>query len=222
MRHLSRVSPLNAMVTTITSQVKVLPDDEAALDHVTGDMIYGAVNAMVRRNGYILGKKAFKNCVIFSVRAKSPRGGTRNISIKVFRNLTLHIAGAHCLEMIEGVAANVASEIASIIKVPLATRIPAISMVNYSYMLPGPVRLRALCKMLTDEHHLLVLFDPSKYAGVIVKLNLCGAMCSLIIFESRKMIISTPRCEERDALLEGIVKFIETAVVCRWETVRMA
>lgn len=221
MEHLCDASPLNAMVTTITAQVKLNTQREEDLDYVTSDDVYNAVDSIVRRNNYTLNKKAFKNCRIFGVIIKSTRGGKRSVSVKVFRNLTLHIVGSHSLEMINTVARRVAAELRGEMNLDLTPGTPDISMVNYAYSLPGPVRLRSLCKLLTEEHDLLVFFDPSKYAGVTVKVPFESTTCSLMIFESRKIIISTPRCAERDKLLSDVINFIETVMVRHWERVRM-
>ena len=221
MEHLCDASPLNAMVTTITAQVKLRTAREEDLDYITADKVYDAVDCIVRRNNYTLNRKTFKNCRIFGVIIKSTRGGKRSVSVKVFRNLTLHIVGSHSLEMINKIAARIAAELSDEMKLPLTPGRPDISMVNYAYSLPGPVRLRSLCELLRDTHNLLVFFDPSKYAGVTVKVPIQETTCSLMIFESRKIIISTPRCAERDTLLSNVIKFIETAVVHHWNEVRM-
>lgn len=220
--HLSDAAALNSMVTTITSQVKMLPPSEEIMDDINAHQVYAAVQEVVRRNGYIVNnKRQFKNCLIFGMRVKSNRGGCRRISVKVFCNLTLHIVGAHSVEMIDRIAAKVTRETADELGIPLTHSHASVSMVNYSYSLPGPVRLRALCRHLIQEHKLLVFFDPAKYAGVTVKVKLLGVMCSLMVFESRKVIISTPKCESRDELLSEIVRFIETAVVRHWVAVCM-
>ena len=44
-----------------------------------------------------------------------------------------------------------------------------VTMVNYSYSLPGRVNLSKLARVLTDDYGVLVILDPSRYAGPILK-----------------------------------------------------
>ena len=215
---------------------------EARMLEIDGQLVYTGVQDMLRRNTTIWPtRSSFKNCIIVKLPLTSSRGGTRNVSIKIFKNLTLHIAGCHSIEMIRAAVSTIATELTQSMRSlqgPLDTGAPIITMVNYAYSLPGAVQLQKLCDYLTDEHGMLVIFDPSKYAGANIKFPFtsstvsvtddgkrqrvdCNIYVSIMVFESRKIIISTPKCEERDGLLAQIISFIEKSMVQRWDQLRL-
>lgn len=243
MLHLYEKNRLNSLITTITAQAPLTPCRQVDRDRVEieKDLVFAAVNNVVDRRADVKkGEKEFKNCVIISLPVESSRGATRMVSVKVFRNLTLHIAGCHSMDMIEFVKHTMLKELSTSLMMPLqAADVITTTMVNYGYSLPGRVNLYKLCSMLTREEELLVIFDPSKYAGANVKfpfvqtrwegLNTGKARKvehtlygSIMVFESSKIIISTPRCDDRDTFLTKIITFIEQAMVHRWSDLKLS
>ena len=112
---------------------------------------------------------------------------------------------------------KVAGDLSSCLDKEIEMETCKLTMVNYSYSLPGNVNLDRLTKDLSEKHNMLVIFNPSKYAGVNVKLDVDGAECSILIFLPGKLIISTPQCEDRDKLLFKVIEFIETRIVQEWD-----
>lgn len=240
---MSEASRLNHMITTITFQVLLKPVTERDRDMVEldGELVYRAVEDVLRRNPHIERTPSkFKNCVIIKVPTTSSRGVERTIAVKVFKNLSLHVTGCHSSEMIAATVESMRSELSQ--SLPLTGQLTAdkttVTMVNYSHYLPGKVQLQALCDYLTHEHKMLVIFDPSKYAGANIKFPFASSsseqtddgkrarveskiLVSIMIFETGKIIISTPKCEQRDELLAHVINFIERSIAQRWHQLRL-
>lgn len=225
--HLHKDHALNKMVTTMTASARL----EAVWDNtcLDQDHVLLAATRLLELEGYQPSKSSrsstkFKNCLIIRLCQKSNRStdyndkkkGLRWIAVKIFRNMSLHITGCYCIEMLMDTINKIAEDLGTLLKTDLEMEQCSLTMVNYSYSLPGEVNLDRLTKDLS-ESGMLVIFDPGKYAGVNVKHYLDGAECSILIFEPGKLIISTPRCNNRDALLFKIVEFVENKIVQHWD-----
>ena len=219
--HLYESDPLNAMITTMTAQVLLAPlftDDDFDADDVRA-----AARSAPTRSIITASPRSFKNATLLRVPVKTCRGVCRRVSVKVFDNMQLHITGTHSVEMLEECISIIVNTVLSSLPIQLCVQNMKVTMVNYSYSLPGRVNLTKLSRMLTDRLGVLVIFDPSKYAGANVKMPFGDVHCSILVFESSKMIISTPRVEDRDKMLRDTISFIEQNMVQtqHWEEIRM-
>ena len=99
MQHLSEIHDLNIYVTTVTSHVRLHPSEADV--YVTPTRLHEAVDKLGESGIGV--KKSFKNCSIIRVAVNSKRASMRshNVSVKIFKNMMLHITGAHSLEMIQ-------------------------------------------------------------------------------------------------------------------------
>lgn len=224
--HLHGSHALNQMVTTITASARLCTvwDEESPIE----SMVLDAATHLLDLEEYHPSKSCssgthFKNCVIVRLGRKSNRStdmgnkkkGMRWIAVKIFRNMSLHITGTYCVEMLIEAINKVATDLGRLLGTDLVMDGCSLTMVNYSYSLPGRVNLSQLTKDLSENGE-LVIFDPSKYAGVNVKYNMNGIECSILIFEPGKIIISTPQYINRDELLYKIIEFIERRIVQNW------
>ena len=224
--HLHSAHALNQMVTTMTASARLTSvwDGE-----VPEGSVLRAATRLLDMEGYQPSKSSrsstkFKNCCIVRLCQKSNRvtdsndkkKGVRWVAVKIFRNMSLHITGAYCIEMLMDTINKIAEDLGSFMQIELEMEQCSLTMVNYGYSLPGEVNLHRLTQDLS-ENGMLVIFDPSKYAGVNVKHRLDDAECSILIFEPGKLIISTPRCDNRDALLFKIIEFVEKKIVQGWD-----
>ena len=172
--HMSEKSRLNRMITTITFQSQLRPDLEQDRDMIEldGERVYTAVADVLRRNPHWKqNRSSFKNCVIVKVPMTSSRG-TRKVAVKIFKNLSLHVTGCHSTEMMDATVDTICSQLLESLPVQGTLGVGSsktITMVNYAYSLPGEVQLQTLCDYLRSEHKMLVIFDPSKYAGANIK-----------------------------------------------------
>lgn len=220
--HLQEGHPLNRMITTMTAQVKLQASDADAF--VSAAAVYAAVDdeavpfGKLRRDATARG--VFKNARKLRTSVSSART-TRNVSVKLFGNLMLHITGCHSCDMLRTVIQRVCDAIRDRCGVAMSVvpHLSKLTMVNYAYALPGRVNLTALSAHLS--RYTLVIFDPAKYAGANIKWTVDGTQCTILVFESGKAIIPTPHCVDRDHVLTGIIAFIETRITRHWERVRM-
>ena len=170
-------------------------------------------------------KKSFKNCSIIWVAVNSKRASRRshNVSVKIFKNMMLHITGAHSLEMIQVVVDKLSDILSKLLDVTLKQRGDLrVTMVNYKYVLPGRVNLSNLVRQLLS-HGTLVIFDPSNYAGARVKVPIPDSRktASIMIFESGKVIIIMPETKDRDDALSFIRDFIDQKIVLNWNFIQL-
>jgi TATA-box binding protein (TBP) (component of TFIID and TFIIIB) len=221
MQHLSENHELNAYVTTVTSHVRLHPSEDGV--YVTPTRLYEAVEKL--RESGIGVKKSFKNCSIIWVAVNSKRASRRshNVSVKIFKNMMLHITGAHSLEMIQVVVEKLCDILSKFLDVSLKQRGDLrVTMVNYKYVLPGRVNLSKLVRQLLN-HGTLVIFDPSNYAGARVKVPIPDSRktASIMIFESGKVIIIMPETKDRDDALSFIRDFIDQKIVLNWNFIQL-
>tara|TARA_B100001175_G_scaffold317370_1_gene334003 strand:+ start:2624 stop:3175 length:552 start_codon:yes stop_codon:yes gene_type:complete len=170
-------------------------------------------------------KKSFKNCSIIWVAVYSNRASRRshNVSVKIFKNMMLHITGAHSLEMIAVVVDKLSNILSKLLDVTLNKRGDLrVTMVNYKYVLPGRVNLSNLVRQLMNRGT-LVIFEPSNYAGARVKVPILDSRktASIMIFESGKVIIIMPETKDRDDALSFIREFIDQQIVLNWNFIQL-
>lgn len=221
MQHLSENHELNAYVTTVTSHVRLHPSEDGV--YVTPTRLYEAVEKLTESGIGV--KKSFKNCAIIwvAVNSKRPSRRSHNVSVKIFKNMMLHITGAHSLEMIQVVVEKLCDILSKFLDVSLKQRGDLrVTMVNYKYVLPGRVNLSKLVRQLLN-HGTLVIFDPSNYAGARVKVPIPDSRktSSIMIFESGKVIIIMPETKDRDDALSFIRDFIDQKIVLNWNFIQL-
>lgn len=218
MYHLSDRHELNPYVTTMTSHVKLSPKG----NYVTPSMLSDAM-ALLNERGISV-RQSFKNCHIIWVSVKSTRSTERshNVSVKIFKNLMLHITGTHSLEMTSVVISKLVSILSQQLDASFEHTTPRITMVNYKYALSGRVNLSKLVNTLL-QNGTLAIFDPSNYAGVRVKVPIpqSSKIASIMIFESGKVIIVIPETEDRDHSLAYVRDFIDTQIVVNWQSIQL-
>ena len=221
MQHLSENHELNTYVTTVTSHVRLYPSETGV--YVTPTRLHEAVERLSESG--ISVKKSFKNCSIIWVAVNSKRASRRshNVSVKIFKNMMLHITGAHSLEMIEVVVEKLCDILSKFLDVsPQRRGDLRVTMVNYKYVLPGRVNLSKLVRQLLN-HGTLVIFDPSNYAGARVKVPIPDSRktASIMVFESGKVIIIMPETKDRDDALSFIRDFIDQKIVLNWNFIQL-
>lgn len=221
MQHLSENHELNAYVTTVTSHIRLHPSEAGV--YVTPTRLHEAVEKLGESGIGV--KKSFKNCSIIWVAVNSKRASRRshNVSVKIFKNMMLHITGAHSLEMIQVVVDKLSDILSKLLDVTLKQRGDLrVTMVNYKYVLPGRVNLSNLVRQLLS-HGTLVIFDPSNYAGARVKVPIPDSRktASIMIFESGKVIIIMPETKDRDDALSFIRDFIDQKIVLNWNFIQL-
>ena len=222
MQHLSENHELNTYVTTVTSHVRLHPSDTNT--YITPTRLHEAVEKLSESGIGV--KKSFKNCSIIWVSVNSKRASRRshNVSVKIFKNLMLHITGAHSLEMIQVVIDKLSNILSKLLCVTLIQKGDIrVTMANYKYILPGRVNLSKLVRHLLNCGT-LVIFDPSNYAGARVKVPIPDSRktASIMIFESGKVIIIMPETKDRDTGLSYIRDFIDNRIVLNWHFIRLA
>ena len=205
----------------MTSHVRLCPSEVDV--YVTPTSLNAAVDRLGESGIGV--KKSFKNCSIIWVAVESTRASRRshNVSVKVFKNMMLHVTGAHSLEMIQIVVQRLSEILGRLLDVSLMQKGELrVTMVNYKYMLPGRVNLSKLVRQLLN-HGTLVIFDPSNYAGARVKVPIpdTNKTASIMIFESGKVIIILPETQNRDAGLSFVRDFIDEKIVMAWNSIRL-
>lgn len=220
MSHLSEADRLNKLVTTMTCHVPLRTSDVDVPRSTCKSVISSICSA--HSSEHRQGRRGFKNCNMLDVQVASLRGMDRRVVVKIFANLMLHVTGCHSLEMITRVVETVKQLLEKGLNTTLSYPSEvSISMVNYSYILPGLINLAKLVKHVT-EHGYLILFDPMKYAGANIKLRIDEKRASIMVFKSGKTIISVPRTNDPDETLRTIIAFVETTIVSHWDKVRYA
>jgi TATA-box binding protein (TBP) (component of TFIID and TFIIIB) len=168
-------------------------------------------------------KDGFKNSFIVSLKLSSPRqeAKTRKVSIKVFRNLRLHITGTHSLDMVQHVVDVIKGWLSEIICIAIKEDIAArqVDVVLYKYQLPGEVNLNNVRDVLKDKG-ILSIYDPNNYAGVRAKFLIDDKKyASVMIFRKGKIIIIIPRQSNFDKTLQNIMDRIESTIITEWDLI---
>jgi TATA-box binding protein (TBP) (component of TFIID and TFIIIB) len=218
MDHLHIAHPLNRHVTTLTYETKLMPDADE--EYVTPTMLQTARDGIATKTEI---KDGFKNSFIVTLYVPSPREGAklRRVSIKIFKNLRLHITGTHCLDMVHHVVDTVKGWLTeltgTVIKEDVSSR--QIDVVLYKYQLPGEINLARVRDVL-NEKNILSIYDPNNYAGVRAKFPVDhDKHASIMIFRKGKIIIIIPRQDDFDKTLQEITNRIENDITSRWDTI---
>ena len=220
MLHLYSSHPLNSKVTTLTYETMIEPVDNDT--YVTPSMLKEAVLGTIARKTEVR-PKGFKNSFIVTLIMPSPRVDSkdRRISIKIFKNLRLHITGAHSLDMAQRVVDVVMEWLSSSLQIdlqenPLARQV---DVVLYKYHLTGELNLTRVQSVLNDSG-ILNIYDPDNYAGVRAKLLIDdGKYASVMIFKKGKMIIIIPRQTSFDDSLDKVVTTMKSIMTNNWSYV---
>ena len=220
MNHLQTAHVLNRHVTTLTYETKLVTDGEEV--YVTPSMLVTARNAIAEKTEV---KDGFKNSFIVSLCVPSPRQGSkvRKVSIKVFKNLRLHVTGTHSLEMVQHVVDVIQKWLYEstgvVLKEDVASR--QVDVVLYKYQLPGEINLSRVRDVL-KEQLILSIYDPNNYAGVRAKFPVDdGKDASVMIFRKGKIIIIIPRQPSFDKTLQYMIDKIETVLTSQWEVIAL-
>lgn len=218
MDHLHTSHPLNRHVTTLTYETQLVP--EAEEEYVTPSLLQVARDGIAAKTEI---KDGFKNSFHINLHVPSPREGAkvRKVSIKVFKNLRLHITGTHSLEMVQHVVDVIRAWLTELtgiaIKEDDASR--QIDVVLYKYQLPGEINLSRTRDVL-NEKNILSIYDPNNYAGVRAKFPIDhGKDASVMIFRKGKIIIIIPRQDNFDNTLKNVIDKIETVITSQWATI---
>ena len=218
MDHLYTSHELNRHVTTLTYETKLVPKAEE--EYVTPSLLQLARDGIGMKTEI---RDGFKNSFIVTLHVPTPRKGARmrNVSIKVFKNLRLHITGTHSLQMVQHVVDVITewlSELTGIaVKEDVSSR--QIDVVLYKYQLPGEINLSRVRDVL-NEKNILSIYDPNNYAGVRAKFPVDHDKdASVMIFRKGKILIIIPRQDNFDKTLNNIIHKIETVICSRWETI---
>lgn len=218
MDHLHTAHPLNRHVTTLTYETRLEP--EADEEYVTPTMLQAARDAIASKTEI---KGGFKNSFIMTLHVPSPRQGAkvRKVSIKVFKNLRLHITGTHSLEMVQHVVDTVKGWLIELTGVTIKEDVSSrqIDVVLYKYQLPGEINLARVRDVL-NEKNILSIYDPNNYAGVRAKFPVdCDKQASVMIFRKGKIIIIIPRQDDFDKTFKNIIDKIESDITSQWDTI---
>lgn len=218
MDHLHSSHTLNRHVTTLTYETKLVPKEDEI--YVTPAMLQAARDGIATKTEV---KDGFKNSFMMTLHVPSPRqgGGVRRISIKVFKNLRLHITGTHSIEMVQHVVNVVVEWLIELTGIPIKEDVSSrqIDVVLYKYQLPGDVNLFRVRDVL-NEQNILSIYDPNNYAGVRAKFPVDnGRDASVMIFRKGKLIIIIPRQDNFDNTLKNIIQKIENIITSKWEII---
>jgi len=232
MEHLQSSHEKNKHVTTITFQTKLCPLDPCLV--VTSEMHAAAAAAISSITA--LSHKSFKNCFQVKLSVESSRNGSRprSISVKIFKNLALHITGAHSLEMIDNIVNHITKWLERFLRsveTPLYELENArkINMVLYKYELPGALNVSKMQTVLTAAGT-LAMYDPASYAGIRAKIPLPDSVkttsksvenqASVMIFGSGKAVIIIPGQEDHDSALDFVCKRLDDLITMNWHIVK--
>ncbi len=232
MEHLSASDARNRHVTTMTFETQLRPLDDSVL--ITSEMHAAAAAGIATETS--VSSKTFKNCFQLKIFVNSSRVGApeRRLSVKVFKNLRLHITGAHSLEMIDHIIGHVANWLERYLReesTPLYEKQNArkIDVVLYKYELPGRINMTLMQNVLTDAN-VLAMYDPTIYAGICTKIPLRDMTptsskkkeneASALIFSSGKAILIIPGQEDYDKALDFVCAFLDGVVFTNWEKIR--
>jgi TATA-box binding protein (TBP) (component of TFIID and TFIIIB) len=218
MDHLYTAHPFNRHVTTLTYETRLVP--EADEEYVTPTMLQTARDVIATKTEI---KDGFKNSFIVTLHVPSPREGAkpRKVSIKVFKNLRLHITGTHSLEMVYHVVDVVKGWLNEFTGVAIKEDVSSrqIDVVLYKYQLPGEINLARVREVLTEKN-ILSIYDPNNYAGVRAKFPVDNNKdASVMIFRKGKIIIIIPRQDDFDKTLQGVIQRIENEITSQWEII---
>ena len=218
MDHLHIAHPLNRHVTTLTYETKLVPKSDE--EYVTPTMLQTACDGIATKTEI---KGGFKNSFIVTLHVPSPRQGAkvRRVSIKVFKNLRLHITGTHSLEMVQHVVDVMKGWLNEFTGVAIKEDVSSrqIDVVLYKYQLPGDINLARVRDVL-NEKNIFSIYDPNNYAGVRAKFPVDNdKVASVMIFRKGKIIIIIPRQYDFDKTLQGIIQRIENEIVSQWDII---
>lgn len=190
--------------------------------YVTPSMLKEAVLGTIARKTEVH-TKGFKNSFNVKLIMPSPRGDSkdRRISIKIFKNMRLHITGAHSLDMTQRVVDVVVEWFSSSLQIDLQENIEErkVDVVLYKYHIVGELNLNRVQSVLNDSG-ILNIYDPDNYAGVRAKLTIDdGKYASVMIFKKGKMIIIIPRQKNFDDALDKVVTTIKSIMKNNWSYV---
>lgn len=220
MQHLYAKHPKNRHVTTITFETLLQPVNPN--EFVTESMFRYACNSISKET--TVSCKGFKNSYQLTLHVTSTRlkAASRKVSVKVFKNLRLHITGTHSIDMVDHVVEHVRSwlqQFTTELREEKSAR--RVDVVLYKYQLPSNVNMMSLQKTL-QENGILAIYDPSTYAGVRVKIPVYDdKQASVMIFRSGKVIIILPRQTNFDDSLEYVCKQIDTHIIDKWKQMQL-
>jgi len=205
-------------VTTLTYETRLVPEADEV--YVTPTMLQAARDGITTKTEI---KDGFKNSFILTLYVPSPRQGSklRRVSVKVFKNLRLHITGTHSLEMVHHVTDVVKCWLVEFTGVALKEDVSSrqIDVVLYKYRLPGEINLARVRDVLNDKN-ILSIYDPNNYAGVRAKLPVDNDKhASVMIFRKGKIIIIIPRQDDFDKTLKGVMQRIENEITSQWDII---
>lgn len=218
MDHLHISHALNRHVTTLTYETKLIPEKDE--EYVTPSMLQTAREGIANKTEI---KDGFKNSFILTVHVPSPRQASklRKVSIKVFKNLRLHITGTHSLEMGQHVVNVVKEWLIEFTGIAIKEDVTArqIDVVLYKYQLPGEVNLSRVRDVL-NHANILSIYDPNNYAGVRAKFPVDNNKdASVMIFRKGKIIIIIPKQDDFDKTLKHIIDRIESIITSKMTTI---
>jgi len=218
MDHLYTSHTLNRHVTTLTYETKLVPEKDE--EYVTPSMLQAARECIANKTEI---KDGFKNSFILTLHVPSPRPESRErkVSIKVFKNLRLHITGTHSLDMGQHVVDVVKGWLIEFTGIEIKEDVTArqIDVVLYKYQLPGEVNLSRVRDVLNDEN-ILSIYDPNNYAGVRAKFPVDNNKdASIMIFRKGKIIIIIPKQDDFDKTLRDIINRIENIITSKMTTI---
>ena len=218
MDHLHSSHALNRHVTTLTYGTKLVPEVDET--YVTPSMLEAARDGIANKTEI---KDGFKNSFIMTLHVPSPRQGAnvRKVSIKVFKNMRLHITGTHSLDMVQHVVDVVKGWLIEFTGVAIKEDVTSrqIDVVLYKYKLPGEINLSRVRDVL-NEQNILSIYDPNNYAGVRAKFPVDQDKdASVMIFRKGKIIIIIPRQDNFDNTLKNIIDKIERVITSQWEVI---
>jgi len=219
MNHLYSYHPMNRHITTMTFETRLRPVDKQAF--VTPTMLKRAQEHIATNTS--VNTKGFKNSfqVSISVKSNRPNSNPRRVSVKVFKNLRLHITGTHSIDMVDSVISLVSSwlnECLTTVEEDSSQR--QIDVVLYKYQLPAEINMHKLQNIL-DTDGVFNIYNPQTYAGIRVKLPIDDLKyASIMFFRKGKVIIIIPKQPDFDESLQKIMHTIDATVSCRWELIK--
>lgn len=188
---MAKFMPSDLSISTITMSCQPKHTDKTKIDVMDFRMYLEKENKIPEK--YMIkepkkGKRAFKNCVIFSV--VQPNG---KVAIKVFSNMSLHVTGVKCVKDLMDITKPLWDALA------LYTTIDGFSMANFqvqminsNFSLNKVLDLQKLKQLIETSYCHSVVHNKETHPGVVVKFQNehSSKKVTILIFTSGNVIIT--------------------------------
>ena len=199
--HLLSTCPYNAAVTTLSMTARI-----------SGPHLDTDVQILDRRDDHwCTGSTRFRNARVLRMRLKCPRG-LRWITMKVFRNGTLHLTGPYAVDVAAFVVRRLTRDLNKLYldqKKRYAYRMGNVLLTNYRLTVGKRVCLRAVAGRALLEGHIANL-DPRETAVTVKILVDTRCWASARFFSTGSLVLSLPELpgRAREGALARVLAFV--------------